>query len=401
MTVTSSEGKSQTLQFHCCMGPAATQSDVLEGCGATQLMDAAMAGYHATVFAYGQTGSGKTHTMFGHEDSNPGSSGAELHDGLTIRCIRHIYDYMGSNTSERVIVRASCLEVYNEGVYDLLQLNSKPLPLKWDPEKGYWVPGLKHVDCATLEKALHVARTGVKHRRTGAHALNHESSRSHAILTLNLELSNPDANSADHGSVRYSKISFVDLAGSERVKDTGAAGGTLKEANSINKSLFTLGKVISALSEPVRYTFDPQNGCIRRSSTSWWFQAARLCAAAVRCTTSNTMGMQGESANVHVSYRDSKLTKLLMDSIGGSALCLMVACVSPASTHSDETLNTLMYATRAKRITNKPKLQMDPHLAMVTSMKQEIELLRNENEYLRSLVVCIPTLQLELSNLSL
>lgn len=234
------------------MGPAATQSDVLEGCGATQLMDAAMAGYHATVFAYGQTGSGKTHTMFGHEDSSPGDDGAELHEGLTIRCIRHIYDHIAKNTSERIVVRASCLEVYNEGVYDLLQLSSKALPLKWDPEKGYWVPGLKHVDCSTLDKALHVARTGVKHRRTGAHALNHESSRSHAILTLNLELSNTDANSADHGSVRYSKISFVDLAGSERVKDTGAAGGTLKEANSINKSLFTLGKVISSLSEPVR-----------------------------------------------------------------------------------------------------------------------------------------------------
>jgi Kinesin motor domain len=97
--------------------------------------------------------------------------------------------------------------------------------------------------------------------------------------------------------------------------------------------------------------------------------------------------VQSESTNVHVPYRDSKLTKLLMDSIGGSALCLMVACVAPSSNYCDETLNTLMYATRAKRITNKPRVQMDPHLAMMNSMKQEIELLRNENEYLRSMVV--------------
>jgi Kinesin motor domain len=242
-------GKAQTLHFHCCMGPTASQADVLEGCGASQLMDAGLAGYHATIFAYGQTGSGKTHTMFGHEDPHAGGDDTE---GLTIRCMRHIFQHLGDTALQRTIVRVSCLEVYNEGVHDLLQLSSKPLPLKWDPEKGYWVPELKHVDCATLEKALHVAHTGISHRRTGAHALNHESSRSHAILTLNLEIADTDPNSPTHGSLRNSKISFVDLAGSERVKDTGAAGGTLKEANSINKSLFTLGKVISALSDPVR-----------------------------------------------------------------------------------------------------------------------------------------------------
>ena len=98
--------------------------------------------------------------------------------------------------------------------------------------------------------------------------------------------------------------------------------------------------------------------------------------------------MQSDSASVHVPYRDSKLTKLLMDSLGGSALCLMLACVTPALNHCDETLNTLNYATRAKRITNKPRVQMDPHMAIMNNMKQEIELLRNENEYLRSIVVC-------------
>jgi kinesin family member 12 len=248
------QGKTQTLHFHCCMGPAATQADVLKGCGATQLMDAAMAGYHATIFAYGQTGSGKTHTMFGREDSSPvAGTDPDQHEGLSIRCMRHIYDHINrDNSSCRVAVKASCLELYNEGVYDLLNLSSKQLGLKWDPEKGFWVAGLKQVDCPNLEKALHLVRTGVKHRRTSAHALNHESSRSHAIVTMNLEISDTLQSALEHGQLRRSKISFVDLAGSERVKETGAAGGTLKEANSINKSLFTLGKVISALSEPVR-----------------------------------------------------------------------------------------------------------------------------------------------------
>ena len=224
-------------------------------------MDAAMSGFNATIFAYGQTGSGKTHTMFGREDQATPSGQAAVQEGLTIRCMRHIFDKLGQGSGERLKVRASCLEVYNEGVYDLLQLSSKPLSLKWDPEKGYWVPGLKHVECGTLEKVLHVAQSGVSHRRTGAHALNHESSRSHAILTLHLEMADADPNSPTHGSVRYSKISFVDLAGSERVKETGAAGGTLKEANSINKSLFTLGKVISALSDPVRPACVGQIAC--------------------------------------------------------------------------------------------------------------------------------------------
>lgn len=258
--ITGAEGKTQTLHFHCCMGPEASQEDVLNGCGASQLMDAAMAGYNATIFAYGQTSSGKTHTMFGKEDSSALAAGIpDPDEGLAIRCTRHVFDSIARQYSgQRASVTASCLEVYQEGVYDLLNLSSKQLAMKWDPERGFWVPGLKQVQCTTLEKALQVVRTSVKHRRTGAHALNHESSRSHAILTMTLEIADDQDSSPEFGSVRQSKISFVDLAGSERVKDTGAAGGTLKEANAINKSLFTLGKVISALSEPVRFNIECQ-----------------------------------------------------------------------------------------------------------------------------------------------
>ena len=248
VTLTGPDGKQQALHFHCCLGPDATQADVLHGCGASQLMDAAMAGYHATIFAHGQTGSGKTYTMLGREDAatQPGAAT----EGITLRCMRHIYDAIERGAaSQHVIVRASCLEVYNERLYDLLHPSGQQLPLKWEAGKGFFVPDLRHVECGTLDKMLRVARTCVRHRRTGSHTLNHESSRSHAILTVYLEMHDT---AEQPGQARFSKVSFVDLAGSERVKETGAAGGTLREANSINKSLFTLGKVIATLSDGVR-----------------------------------------------------------------------------------------------------------------------------------------------------
>lgn len=252
MDVCGPEDHRQSLHFHCCMGPSTTQEQVLERCGATQLMDAVLYGYHATIMTYGQTSAGKTYTMFGHEDTfaSAGYAGCE-HDGIAIRCVRHLFAQTTSNTDQQVIVSASCLEVYKEGIYDLLNITHKQLPLKWDPEGGFSVQGLTSVPCSTFDKFMQLAHMGMKHRRTGVHALNHESSRSHAILTVTVEI-HALHNASPAGPVRYGKVSFVDLAGSERVKETGAAGGTLKEANSINKSLFTLGKVISALSEPVR-----------------------------------------------------------------------------------------------------------------------------------------------------
>jgi hypothetical protein len=251
--VTGPDSKRQVLHFHCCMGAQSTQSDVIRGCGTTQLMDAALAGYNATIFAYGQTGSGKTYTMLGCEElsAHPGVA-ADEHEGITLRCMRHVFGAIANMQDTRSItVRASCLEVYKERIYDLLQPSGEQLALKWDPVKGFWVPDLKLIDCPTLDKMLRIARTCVKYRRTGAHSLNHESSRSHAILAVYLDVRDVDTGSPTQGELRHSKISFVDLAGSERVKETGAAGGTLSEANSINKSLFTLGKVIAALSEPV------------------------------------------------------------------------------------------------------------------------------------------------------
>ncbi|GLC40153.1 hypothetical protein PLESTB_000792000 [Pleodorina starrii] len=334
--------------FHACLGPEVGQADVLHLCGVPQLLDAALAGYNVTVFAYGQTGSGKTYTMSGREEviGSDSYSGDSHDDGIITRSIQHLFGAMEARKAEaKFSVAASYLEIYNEGIFDLLNLKAKNLPVKWDAALGFFVPGLKQVSCSRIDTMMEVIRTGMKHRHVGSHELNIESSRSHSIMTMCVHATPLDPSAADFGTPRLGKISFVDLAGSERLKDTKSEGVMLKETANINKSLFVLGKVIAALAE-------------RDSS--------------------------GTSA--HIPYRDSKLTKLLMDSLGGNALALMIACCSPASTAVEETLSTLSYATRAKNIQNRPTVQYDPKEAQIANLRREIDLLRQENLYLREQV---------------
>ncbi|CAL5224582.1 g7289 [Coccomyxa viridis] len=320
----------RSFAFHACLGPATRQADVLRVCGLTQLLDAALTGFRVTIMTYGQTGSGKTFTM----------SGRDSDDGIVTRAVLYLYDALQKG-GKSCTLRASYCEIYNEALYDLLHWTKEQLQVRWDAGRGFHVPGLAHKEFASVDAMLNVISRGMQHRRTGSHELNMESSRSHSIMTV---YCNVAAEEADSGAslATMGKISFVDLAGSERVKDTKAEKGMLKEASSINKSLFTLGKVISALAE------------------------------------------NGAGGNqVHVPYRDSKLTKLLMDSLGGSALALMVACCSPAASSLEETLSTLSYATRAKNIRNRPALQVDPKDAHTAALKREVQLLRAENAYLR------------------
>jgi hypothetical protein len=194
-------------------------------------------------------------------------------------------------------------------------------------------------ECATLQDAQEVVACGLRHRRVGSHSLNLESSRSHAILTVHIDAVPVRPEAADFGSTRMGKVVFVDLAGSERLKDSHSEGIAMRETASINRSLFMLGKVISCLAS-------------------------------------------GAKGSV-VPYRESKLTKLLMDSLGGSALSLMIACCSPSAAHLEETLSTLSYATRAKNIKNAPAVQMDPQQAALAALRREIKVLRAENVYLR------------------
>ncbi|GAX83449.1 hypothetical protein CEUSTIGMA_g10874.t1 [Chlamydomonas eustigma] len=332
--------------FHACLGPDVDQGDVLHMCGIPQLLDAALSGYNVTVFAYGQTGSGKTFTMSGQEEiiCTDNYRGGDSSDGIMSRAVGYLYQQLRERRDQnKYSISANYLEIYNEGIYDLLNLKAKNLPVKWDATQGFYVPGLKTVPCNDLNSMMEIIRMGMKHRHVGSHELNIESSRSHSIMTVSCCVTSTDPNSFDFGTPKHGKISFVDLAGSERLKDSKSEGVMAKETANINKSLFVLGKVISALAER------------------------------------DTSGI----STAHIPYRDSKLTKLLMDSLGGCAMALMIACCSPSSLHVEETLSTLGYATRAKNIQNRPVVQYDPKEQQIAALRREIDLLRQENFYLR------------------
>ena len=210
---------------------------------------------------------------------------------------------------EKYYVKAAFFEVYNEQLRDLLNPASGVLHCRWNIKNGFFVEDLLVVDCTSIDDLIAVLHEGTRNRKSGSHELNKDSSRSHTIMTV--YLISEAASEEGHNFKRYGKVYFVDLAGSERLKETKSKGGMVKETGNINRSLFALGKVISCLGS-------------RRN--------------------------QGK----HIPYRDSKLTMLLMDSLGGSSRCLMIANVSPAEAYADETMSTLNYATRAMNIKNKP-----------------------------------------------
>jgi hypothetical protein len=243
-----------------------------------------------------------------------------------------------TSRSEQFYVKASFLEIYKEQIQDLLNPARGILHCRWNVNNGFFVEDLTVVECTSKDDLIAVLHEGIKNRKTGSHNLNSDSSRSHSILTVYLISETKTGNDIYK---KYGKISFVDLAGSERLKETESKGEMLKETGNINKSLFTLGKVISCLSDK--------------------------------------RGISGK----HIPYRDSKLTMLLMDSLGGSSKALMIACVSPSDAYLDETLSTLNYATRTMNIKNKPVIKMDEKEQIKYNLKREVELLRLQNNFLR------------------
>lgn len=304
-----------------------TQEELFVECGMSEIIDSAMCGFSCTVFAYGQTGSGKTFTMTGLDPTDMETM------GIVPRAMQYIYQKIATSTS-KYVVSSGYLEIYNEHVRDLLNPGGPLLPVRWHKDRGFYVENAFVVECEVLDDCRAVLEEGLRNRAVGSHALNERSSRSHSILTLHISCH--EFCQEDNRMIRkYGKISFVDLAGSERQKKSKSTGDTLVEANSINKSLLILGHCISMLAE-------------RKKN--------------------------------HIPYRDSVLTKLLMDSIGGSGHTLMVACVAPTQYSATETVQTLRYAARAKRIRNKPRLRQDPLEELINKLKLEIKELKIENE---------------------
>uniref|UniRef100_A0A8C8TBJ4 Kinesin-like protein n=1 Tax=Peromyscus maniculatus bairdii TaxID=230844 RepID=A0A8C8TBJ4_PERMB len=287
------------------------------------LVEGVTEGYNGTIFAYGQTGSGKSFTMQGLPDP-------PCQRGIIPRAFEHVFESVQCAENTKFLVRASYLEIYNEDVRDLLGADTKQkLELKEHPEKGVYVKGLSMHTVHNVTQCERVMETGWKNRAVGYTLMNKDSSRSHSIFTISIEIYAVDERGKDH--LRAGKLNLVDLAGSERQSKTGATGERLKEATKINLSLSALGNVISALVDG-------------------------------RCK--------------HIPYRDSKLTRLLQDSLGGNTKTLMVACLSPADNNYDESLSTLRYANRAKNIKNKPRINEDPKDALLREYQEEIKRLK-------------------------
>ncbi|ESP02412.1 hypothetical protein LOTGIDRAFT_138487 [Lottia gigantea] len=287
------------------------------------LVEGVTEGYNGTIFAYGQTGCGKSFSMQGI--TNPATQ-----RGIIPRAFDHIFETVSVTDGTKFLIHASYLEIYNEEIRDLLGQDVKAkMELHEHPEKGVYVNGLSMHAVHNVIECQKVMDKGWKNRATGATLMNADSSRSHSIFSIYLEMANTDEAGEEH--IRAGKLNLVDLAGSERQGKTGATGDRLKEATKINLSLSALGNVISAL-------------------------------------------VDGKSK--HIPYRDSKLTRLLQDSLGGNTKTMMVACLSPADNNYDETLSTLRYANRAKNIKNKPKINEDPKDALLRQYQEEIEKLK-------------------------
>lgn len=309
----------------------AGQDNLFDDLG-TPLLDNAFGGYNNCIFAYGQTGSGKSYSMMGY--------GKEY--GVIPRICQSMFERIVQIQQDKNLnctVEVSYLEIYNERVRDLLNPSNKGnLKVREHPSTGPYVEDLAKLVVRSFDEIENLMDEGNKARTVAATNMNETSSRSHAVFTLTLTQKRHDAETS-MDTEKVSKISLVDLAGSERANSTGATGARLKEGAEINRSLSTLGRVIAALA-------DVSVGKKKNASM--------------------------------VPYRDSILTWLLKDSLGGNSMTSMIAAISPADINFEETLSTLRYADSAKRIKNHAVVNEDPNARMIRELKEELAQLRSK-----------------------
>uniref|UniRef100_A0A8C1XC79 Kinesin family member 13A n=1 Tax=Cyprinus carpio TaxID=7962 RepID=A0A8C1XC79_CYPCA len=336
LSCTHSYSKPKVFAFdHCFWSmdesniPKYAGQEVVFKCLGEGILENAFQGYNACIFAYGQTGSGKSFSMMGNGEQ----------PGLIPRLCCSLFERVSrdQNESQSFKVEVSYMEIYNEKVRDLLDPKGSRQSLKVREHKvlGPYVDGLSQLAVMNFEDIESLMSEGNKSRTVAATNMNEESSRSHAVFSVIVTQTLYDLQSGNSGE-KVSKISLVDLAGSERVSKTGAAGERLKEGSNINKSLTTLGCVISALAD----------------------QSA------------------GKGKSKFVPYRDSVLTWLLKDNLGGNSKTAMIATISPAADNYEETLSTLRYADRAKRIVNHAVVNEDPNARIIRELREEVEKLK-------------------------
>lgn len=353
---------SHSFTFDHVYGQDCNQRKVYDNT-AKAVVDSSLQGYNATIFAYGQTGTGKTFTM-------EGKQGFKMNNerGIIPRAIEQIFHYISSHAVSprmRFLVRASYLQIYNEVISDLLKPERTNLNIREDKKKGVFVEGLSEWVVRSPQEIYGLMQRGGAMRATGSHRMNVLSSRSHAVFIIiceqsettyvdekGVELSPEEFHklvksqgAAGHGlsklesnvkqSFKVGKLNLVDLAGSERVRLTGATGQRLEESKKINQSLSALGNVIAALTDP--------------------------------------RGRQ------HIPYRDSKLTRILEDSLGGNCKTTMMAMCSPALEAFTESLSTLKFANRAKNIKNEARVNEDlDQRSLLRKYERELKRLRAE-----------------------
>lgn len=315
--------------FDQVFGPE-TNNELVYMRSARSLVEAAFKGYNCTIFLYGQTGTGKTYT----------------HSSLSLNSFAHIFRLIqDSNMQASFLIRASYYELYNEDIRDLLKSSdspNKPLELRESKERGVYIKDLSSYLVNNLAELEKLKRLGDRQRATASTMMNEHSSRSHSIFTITIEAVDDPVSSKEkdnpttkikRNSVRMGRLNLIDLAGSERQSKSGSSGTRLKEASRINLSLTCLSLVIRALTDP--------------NST-------------------------------HIPYRNSKLTRLLSNSLGGNSKTLLIACISPDNSSFDETLNTLRFSQRTKKIKNDVKINEDPKDALLRKYRQQIDELREK-----------------------
>lgn len=326
----------RTFAFDKVFGPTSQQKDLFDHAVAP-IVNEVLEGYNCTIFAYGQTGTGKTYTMEGGRRTKNGDFPEDA--GVIPRSVRQIFEILEAQSAE-YSMKVTFLELYNEEITDLLapeeskfseDKSKKPIALMEDGKGGVFVRGLEEDIVTTANEIYKILDKGSSKRRTAETLLNKQSSRSHSIFSITIHIK--ECTPEGEEMIKCGKLNLVDLAGSENIMRSGARDGRAREAGEINKSLLTLGRVINALVEH----------------------------------------------SVHIPYRDSKLTRLLRDSLGGKTKTCIIATISPTVHCLEETLSTLDYAHRAKNIKNKPEVnQKMMKSALIKDLYSEIDRLKQE-----------------------
>ena len=333
-------GKEQILEFDYAFNEKESQESIFN-CTTKPLIEGIINGFNAAVFAYGATGAGKTYTMLGDEE-NP---------GIMTLTFRELFKEIKKYSNRDYIIKLCYLEIYNENIKDLLISNSPNLELREDPNRGLIVSGITEILTTSGEHILSILEKGNKNRTTEATNANQTSSRSHAILQIIVAYKEKENNIKNinnnyiNNKIKIGKLNLIDLAGSERASVTKNTGIRLIEGANINKSLLTLGNCINA-----------------------------LCESSIKGT------------KPHIPYRDSKLTRLLKDSLGGNSRTVMIANISPFIYSFDDTYNTLNYADRAKHIKTRVKANIitnnksdvNNYLDVIKHLQNKVILLQNQ-----------------------